>query len=294
MTEGQTHMHDPMDALTLDGLRYVEVETSQFCNRRCQWCPNGHTLARREKNLMDWEVFTKITKELGSCGFDGFFAFHNYNEPLANPRLFDEIAQVRADVPDAKPAIYSNGDLFNRNLLEGMVEAGVKYLRITRYPRRADEEPTFDTLHTWLSKKKLLSGGIDWQYAAVRQGLSATWRDVFSGMKVEVIRPRIAGYNDRGGTAVVPRLLPVRTEPCRMTETSISVDYRGQMKMCCNVAPETGQHQEYIVGYVADFTLAELWNSPAMVDWRTRHAQADWTRSPACRTCVQALPETRR
>ncbi|MCF3100999.1 radical SAM protein [Streptomyces roseoverticillatus] len=294
MTEDQTHTRDhPIDALTLEGLRYVEVETSRFCNRRCPWCPNGHTRARREQQLMDWEVFTKITAELGAFGYDGFFAFHNYNEPLANARLFDEIARLRKDALGAKPAIYTNGDLLTRDLLNRMVDAGVAYLRITRYPRRADEQPTFEDLHTWLSKRKLLSGGIDWQYAPVRQGLAATWQDAVSGMKVEVIRPQISSYNDRGGTATVPRLLPMRTEPCRMTETSISVDYRGQMKMCCNVAPEPGQHQQYIVGYVADFTLAELWNSPSMVDWRNRHAKADWSRSAACRTCVQALPETR-
>jgi hypothetical protein len=31
-----------------------------------------------------------------------------------------------------------------------------------------------------------------------------------------------------------------------------------------------------------------------MTTWRARHAAADWSASPACRTCVQALPETRR
>lgn len=78
----------------LDGVRYVEVETSRYYNRTCTWCPNGHTHARRTQELMDWQVFTTITAELGAAGFDGFFAFHNYNEPLANPRLSQEITQA--------------------------------------------------------------------------------------------------------------------------------------------------------------------------------------------------------
>jgi hypothetical protein len=45
---------------------------------------------------------------------------------------------------------------------------------------------------------------------------------------------------------------------------------------------------------LADATLSELWNSAVMEDWRARHAVADWSQSPACRSCVQALPETRR
>jgi Iron-sulfur cluster-binding domain len=74
-----------------------------------------------------------------------------------------------------------------------------------------------------------------------------------------------------------------------------SVDYRGIVKMCCNVIPDSApEHERYAVGSAADATLAELWNSGAMTTWRARHAAADWSASPACRTCVQALPETRR
>jgi hypothetical protein len=80
-----------------------------------------------------------------------------------------------------------------------------------------------------------------------------------------------------------------------MTATSLSVDYRGIVKMCCNVIPDSApEHERYAVGSAADATLAELWNGEAMTAWRARHAAADWSASPACRTCVQALPETRR
>ncbi len=135
-----------------------------------------------------------------------------------------------------------------------------------------------------------------WNWGGVvRQGLAARWQDQAAGVLVEVIRPSIATYNDRGGTALVPGQPQPRTEPCRMSQTSLSVDYRGMAKMCCNVIPHsTPDHQRYVVGSVAGATLAELWNSPVMAGWPARHAVADWSESPACRSCVQALPETRR
>lgn len=243
---------------------------------------------------MDWQVFTKITAELGAAHFEGFFAFHNYNEPLANPRLREEIAQVHLDAPGAKPAIYTNGDLFNRDILEQMREDGVKYLRITRYPHRSAVLPTYEALRRWLARTKLDTPDLLWKFTEVRQGLAATWTDQAGGLKVEVIRPSIETYNDRGGTAAVLQVAPARTAPCQMTATSLSVDYRGQVKMCCNVVPEGAQHHEYVVGTVAEHSLAELWHHPVMADWRGRHARSDWSRSPACKTCVQALPETRR
>ncbi len=94
---------------------------------------------------------------------------------------------------------------------------------------------------------------------------------------------------------MVPVQAQPRTESCHMTGTSLSVDYRGMVKMCCNVIPDAvPDHERYAVGSAADATLAELWNSEVMTAWRARHAVADWSASPACRTCVQALPETRR
>ncbi|MFE2870940.1 radical SAM protein [Embleya sp. NPDC059259] len=302
MTEPTAHAHELLplprtragaEQRPLSGLRYVEVETSRYCNRACDWCPNGHTDARRVQQLMDWDHFARITTELGAAGFAGFFAFHNYNEPLANPRLDEEIARVRATVPAAKPAIYTNGDLLDRTVLERMRASGVAYVRVTRYPHKANVLPKYEILRRWLEKTKLQSPDFHWRFTRVRQGLAAVWSDPDGGMKVEVIRPSIATYNDRGGTATAAPA-PARTAPCRMTETSLSVDYRGQVKMCCNVVPEGDQHREYVVGSVADHSLAELWHHPTMVDWRTRHGRADWSRSPACATCVQALPETRR
>jgi Radical SAM superfamily/Iron-sulfur cluster-binding domain len=278
----------------LAGLRYVEVETARLCNRTCPWCPNGHSGARRTQQLLPWRVFAKVSAELGAAGFDGFVALHNYNEPLANPRLHEELALLRTAAPQARPAIYTNGDLLKRDGLERLLSAGVKYVRVTRYPFRASAAPTEEALRRWLCQARI-ADCYPWVFGPVRQGLAARWQDEAAGVLVEVIRPQIATYNDRGGTALVPVQAPARTEPCRMTATSLSVDYRGLVKMCCNVIPDSAPgHERYVVGSAADATLAELWNSPVMAGWRARHAAADWSDSPACRSCVQVLPETRR
>jgi hypothetical protein len=278
----------------LAGLRYVEVETARYCNRTCPWCPNGHTGARRVQQLMPWPLLAKVAAELGEAGFAGFFALHNYNEPLANPRLHGELALLRAAAPEARPAIYTNGDLLKRDGLERLLAAGVRYVRVTRYPHRADVAPTEAALRRWLAQAGLADAP-GWQLGPVRQGLAARWEDEAAGVLVEVISPSVATYNDRGGTAAVPGRAGPRTQPCQMTATSLSVDYRGIVKMCCNVIPDSApEHERYAVGSAADSTLAELWSSEVMTTWRARHAAADWSASPACRTCVQALPETRR
>ena len=278
----------------LAGLRYVEAETSRLCNRTCSWCPNGHSGARKTQQLMPWPMFARIAAELGEAGYSGFLALHNYNEPLLNPRLLDELSLIADAVPCARPAIYTNGDLLNRDVLAGLLKAGVRYVRVTRYPHQASVAPDYGPLRRWMRNAGLLDG-FEWEWRPVRQGLAARWQDAAAGVLVEVIRPEVAGYNDRGGTAIVPLMSRPRTDRCRMTSTSLSIDYRGVVKMCCNVIPDSAAaHERYVVGSVADSSLAELWAHPSMQDWRTRHARADWSASPACRSCVQALPETRR
>jgi radical SAM protein with 4Fe4S-binding SPASM domain len=284
---------DAAGTAALADLRYVEIETSRRCNRQCSWCPNGHTLARSVQQLMPWWMVEKVATELGTAGFSGYLAMHNYNEPLANPRLDQELELLHDAVPRARLAIYTNGDLLKCDRLKGLLDFGVKYVRVTRYPHYADEVPTEEALEKWLAQSGL-EGAFGWQIGPVRQGLAARWEDTAKGVLVEVIRPEVGTYNDRGGSATVPAPARLRLEPCQMTRTSLSIDYRGVVKMCCNVIPDSvPDHEQYVVGSIADFSVAELWNSTAMKDWRRLHETANWSRSPACRTCVQALPETR-
>jgi radical SAM protein with 4Fe4S-binding SPASM domain len=274
----------------LDGLRYVEVETSRYCNRTCGWCPNGQSDARREQELLSWTLFAKLVAELGSVNYAGWFAFHNFNEPLANGRLYEEVNHVRAALPAARPAIYTNGDYLNAERFDDLLESGVAYLRVTRYPRDPATLPNIEALEAWLARAGLAAGRT-WRAAPVRQGVAMRLEGVDA--QVEVIAPTIAGYNDRGGTAVRFGPSVPRTAPCGLTATSLSVDYRGDVKMCCNVVPDVEDHRQYVVGNVGESTLADLWSSPQMDDWRARHGVADWSASPACRTCTQILPETR-
>jgi hypothetical protein len=273
--------------------KYVEVETSRRCNRTCEWCPNGESAARRQQELMAWPLFTRIIGELGELDFSGFLAFHNYNEPLLSRRILAEVRYVRSAVVHAKPAIYTNGDVLTADLFNRLLEAGVSYLRVTRYPRDAVTPPTFETIRTWLQRRGLADAR-DWQFLEVRQGLAAVSET--TGIKVEIVAPRILdNYNNRGGSVTtLPLLARRRTEPCFMTATSAVIDYRGHMKMCCCVYPEADGHDQYIVGDLSIETFTSLWNSPRMKDWRNAHARADWSLSSACSNCTQPLPETRR
>jgi hypothetical protein len=272
--------------------KYTEIETSRKCNRTCTWCPNGEHPVRREQELMDWGLYQDLTVQLGEAGYAGWLAFHNYNEPLLNPRLPKEIRQAREAAPLAKPAIFTNGDALNREMLAELTDAGVYSIRVTRYPHSADTPPSYEAIRAYLEKVGL--AGLSFEYAPVRQGLGAL--SEVHGVQLEVISPAItATYNTRGGSVTtLPLLAKARTAPCLMTATSLVVDYRGAVKMCCCVYPESAGHEQYVLGSVREHRLLDLWRSEAMNAYRAAHANADWSLSPACASCTQPLPETRR
>ena len=272
--------------------RYVEVETSRRCNRACAWCPNGEHTVRRQQELMDWGLFTGLLAELRGLGFTGWLAFHNYNEPLLNPRLGEELEAVASILPEARPTIFTNGDVLTVAMLDGLIRAGVRQVRVTLYPRHAGTAPSDERIRGWLARAGVT--GMPWRWQSVRQGRAAVCER--SGCRVEVISPDIDGtYNTRGGSVrSLPLTVVTRTEPCLMTATSASIDYRGRLKMCCCVYPEPGVgHDRYVLGSLTEATFAELWWSEQMARYRTAHAAADWSLSPACIGCRQPLPETR-
>lgn len=270
----------------MDLPRYIELETSRFCNRRCQWCPNHMSQQRRSQELMDWSTLVYVLESLARHSYSGWLAFHNYNEPLANPRILFEIECARKLLPATKLTIFTNGDYLTPELLDRLLSAGLSQLRITVYPRRRENTtPSHAHLWRWLRRRALLPQA-NWEEARLRQGPGLVLHEP---MSIEVISPDVSRYYDRGST--VPALsIAQRAAPCFLTSHSLSIDFRGQVKMCCNVVTDHGPHAPYFLGNVPARDPVELWSSDAFAELRRRHLAADWSATPICTTCRQELP----
>src|SRR5947207_599758 len=68
-------------------VKFVEIETFTYCNRKCWFCPNATIPARQDKagnRYMDEDLYLRILRDLGSIEYDGQIQFGRYNEPLAD------------------------------------------------------------------------------------------------------------------------------------------------------------------------------------------------------------------
>ncbi len=264
---------------------YIEIETSSLCNRRCKWCPNYVVHGRSKQQLMPWSFFSKALYSLSSCNYDGWLAFHNYNEPLANPRIFEELRFARAVLNNAKIAIYTNGDYLSSDKFNRLVSLKIKQVRVTIYPIEKNMgQYSHENLWRWINKRSFLKI-FEWDEELVRQGAALICNGDF---EIILISPCIDNYYDRGG--IIPFLsIEKRTKPCFLTSNSLSIDYMGQIKMCCNVVSNYDKHQQYILGNTQDNDILEVWNSNSFNIIRSCHKNSDWSNTDICRYCRQEI-----
>jgi hypothetical protein len=279
--------------------QHLEVEIGSHCNRQCAWCPNGWHDRGKPHTHMEERVWDALLNDLGRAAYGGTFAFHNYNEPLADPHLFRRIADVRARVPRARPVIYTNGDFLDRNVVLQLAATGVAETRVTRYPpnHSAAEPPDPDAIHGYLARLNLPEhegrGGVRRKRSKL---VALTW---VNGMSLTVRAPNIGSYTDRAGSVGLVQLKPSRgrQSACLLPYQGAAVDHLGNLKLCCHIYDATlPDNAPYVMGNVGDTPFTTLWTGMQMERLRVQLARADFSGLDACSRCthhMQPATETR-
>lgn len=73
---------------------FIEVELGTYCNRRGGWCPNAFSPRGQQRRAMQESTWEALLDDLHAHHFRGWFAFHNYNEPLADPHLLPRVERA--------------------------------------------------------------------------------------------------------------------------------------------------------------------------------------------------------
>lgn len=68
-----------------------------------------------------------IKDEIAKEGFVGDITFHQYSEPIMDPRLYYIVCEFRKDLPKCSISIWSNGSLLTPQLKADFDNLGVKY-----------------------------------------------------------------------------------------------------------------------------------------------------------------------
>ncbi|MFJ4851705.1 MULTISPECIES: SPASM domain-containing protein [unclassified Streptomyces] len=229
---------------------FVEVETTTYCNRRCDYCPNSifdRGLRANEVRMSD-ELFHKIVSDLGRNNFCNQFSPHNYGEPLADPRMPALLKLSRSEMPLARIALYTNGDFLTLDLfheLSESVDAFIVTQHGDRMPRGVKD-----------IMKRYDNSPPKFRYKTSQQ-----------------IK---ANASNRAG--LIPLEVKAR-KSCGVVMNELHINAHGQLILCCE-----DYLAQKVFGNMKEMTIEEAWTLPERMEVHRANVRGEFS-LPGCRTC---------
>ena len=222
----------------------IEFETTAYCNRKCSYCPVSMYPRPGDEDgrYMRREVFEKIISDLKDIKFTGQIAPHLYGEPLTDPRIFEWVAYMRKELPEAKLKLVTNGDYLNREVYDKLMDAGLDFLNLSKHSKALASDC-----------QKLLNE-LDPAEKEKRINLLDFWSDFNNDQSM---------LNTRAGEV---ELKVKKKNPIMCSYVIYPViNTFGDIILCCN-----DYHNEHKFGNVMDRHLKDIWFDPANVEKRHR------------------------
>lgn len=118
--------------VTLSDIKHIFFELSNMCVY-AHLHPRCPVNLQKDKKVLSSKIVKKVIDELGKINFKGFIAFHRYNEPLIDPRLFELISYVKVRCPKAMIRILTNGFYLNQTIIDELYDHGIESLEVSAY-----------------------------------------------------------------------------------------------------------------------------------------------------------------
>lgn len=229
-------------------LRSIQIQTIDYCNRKCPWCPNKY-LNKTPDMLMTEEIFYKILFELKALDFKG--AIHPYlmAEPLCDRRFIDLVRVIRREFPSNRILANTNGDyLKNREDLEKLIEAGLTDIIINFYDKK------------------------NYHLIEETEGLP--------GVKTNKISELRKFYYNRAGLISEDHPGSTKHGACPYVLHKMAINYVGDVILCCS-----DYFYQVVFGNVMKQGLWDIWNSERYVYYRQMHKAGLGYLRPLCSEC---------
>ena len=255
-------------------LRMVEIELYNYCNRKCDWCPNK-LLPERQiyAHNISRDVVLNLITDLKRMKYEGYISFSRYNEPFAgcsfDDNVFDDndyyyMDLIRCELPLCTLVCNTNGDfLVGNGLIFDPISRRIDELTIMNYDGLSEEE----------CRARLIDWGAEPDtIKKVEKGLYTE----YNHMKVLYVNWENWNITNRGGLLENITAEP-RTQRCLEPHYFIGVNWDGTVSPCCNIRSpyEVPEHEPFCLGNLKEKSLQEMLNSYTMFRFREQAYHPD-------------------
>lgn len=268
--------------------RFIEIETSSYCNWKCCYCPNS--IYSREKEIMPLSLFQLILDRASEYGNIRYISLHGYNEPTIEPYFLERVKMIR----DAgfKLVLYTNGSGLKKHIIDEIVEIGVVRNVVFNFPS-ADADVFFERTGARMSRQ-IMEYIFYAKSAGLNVGISIQGtreEQCKEEEKIKKVFPDVAitaiPSFDRAGILKNKYCNNISYKDeylsgCGFVLTDIHIDVSGHLYLCLE-----DYHKKHSFGNVKDSSLDEILLSD---DYVNIIGQI-WGRIPAsedliCRKCI--------
>lgn len=257
----------------------IQIQTIEFCNLKCDFCPNHYLIWDRlddKRNgtpykLMSIENYTKLIKNLAKFNYSGRISPYLMNEPLMDKeRMVDLIGIAKKYLPNSFLTINTNGTGLTVDLMRDMIKAGMDKIQIDDY---------FDDKYA----TRMLKVMEHFQNEKVHILLSSNYNVKQARNKNDKNKiPHYGPYTywNRGGLVNVNPDIPVPQKDCKYPSTQMFIKWNGEALLCC-----CDWEYKVVHGNVFETSIEDVWTNGSYQHYRDTLAKGRRDKLEMCRLC---------
>ena len=249
---------DSINNPLLPGLRNLEINPTELCNRTCSFCPRVNKNLYPNQNLhMNVETARNLSKQLQEVSYTGEVGLVGFGEPVLAKGILELLAEF---TPHFYTYTMTNGDVFLRGKqkVEDFIDVGIKLLIVNCYD---------DAEHL----KKLTAF-----FEPYGNRLKIQLRHLEDTGEVTIFKEY--GLTNRGG--IFNKVEPQK-RACYIPFYKAMIDWNGDVLLCS----KDWQRNEKGLGNIHSTPFPELWTSKRFNHIRKRLLEKDRESIPACKHC---------
>ncbi len=264
----------------------VNLETSSYCNRKCDYCPVS-TYGRNFKTFINQKLFKNIILSLKKINFSRNICLNLYNEPLADKNFTSYLKFIRENLPLSILQSNSNGDFIKKlNDLHKLEASGLNKLKITLHVPKGKKFSQADSRQSLIKFAKRINFQLNSKHIS-ELGFCFRVNKLF----VIVQCPNwFDEGNYRGGTINTTKTYKNRVSPCVKPFREFTVYYNGNVTPCCDIFNNNNFNKHVIqsVDKNDSNSIFKIYAYKKLSQWR-KHLFGWNSKKDPCASCSSSI-----